>query len=480
MFTFVEDGTFAIDRALARFGDHEDKSAAGGHFYSNKAPGLILAAVPVYRALRAAALPPRTGTAAIFDGVRIATVTLVALAGLLLFARRLCGSPAGDAAPLLVLAVGCGTPFLFYGRSFFSHAWTASLLYDSWECLRVAGPRRAAARGVLVVAAGALAGAAVLSEYAAAPIALILAARAVARDGAAPAAVTPGRAARLALFAAGAVPFAALLLAYQKICFGSPWAVSYAEGAYPGYANLTRSGLLGLSPPRPAIAAAFVVHPGRGVLLFSPFLAWALRGWRRWWRSGEDRADWWTSAAAVALLVLTLSGYPHWQGGFSLGSRLLLPALFFAAWPIAYALDTPPARGLFAAAAVFSVAHFFLLTAAYPHLPPAIGFPAANFSVWALRRGWAAPNLLSARGSVLSLLPPLAVAAAATWACLGALPAPRPGKPVAAALGAVLFAALLALAPPLEEPERRWREEVRALLQPPNPPERPHIIVRSP
>src|SRR5262249_8215621 len=48
---FVDHGTFAIDSTLKKYGDHEDKSVYGGRTYSNKAPGLIFAAIPVYRLL---------------------------------------------------------------------------------------------------------------------------------------------------------------------------------------------------------------------------------------------------------------------------------------------------------------------------------------------------------------------------------------------------------------------------------------------
>jgi hypothetical protein len=59
----VEHGTFAIDAVIPVLGDHEDKAASGGRLYSNKAPGLALAAIPVYRVLRAGLAPPVTANA---------------------------------------------------------------------------------------------------------------------------------------------------------------------------------------------------------------------------------------------------------------------------------------------------------------------------------------------------------------------------------------------------------------------------------
>ena len=43
VYAIVEQGTFRIDGALQVLGDHEDKAVSGGHFYSNKAPGLAFA-----------------------------------------------------------------------------------------------------------------------------------------------------------------------------------------------------------------------------------------------------------------------------------------------------------------------------------------------------------------------------------------------------------------------------------------------------
>src|SRR5215813_11605459 len=48
----VDRGTFEISKELQTLGDHEDKAVSEGRTYSNKAPGLAFAAIPVYRFLR--------------------------------------------------------------------------------------------------------------------------------------------------------------------------------------------------------------------------------------------------------------------------------------------------------------------------------------------------------------------------------------------------------------------------------------------
>jgi len=432
--------TFSIDRAIALLGDHEDKSVSDGRFYSNKAPGLSFAAYPVYRLLRLVLPRPDTGTGLIFYAVRVLTVSLSSVLALWLLARRIDGEARErSAAPLVVLAAGFGTPLLFYARSFFSHAWAASLLFFAWELLRrgeAPGVRRAPGIALL---AGFLAGVAAISEYTVAPIALFLAVRSCAG--------APRR--RALLFALGSVPVLALLLAYNAAAFGSPFVLSYAREATPQFAKIASSGFAGFRHPSPWIALGYLLHPARGVLVFSPFLAWSALGVVRWWRSRESRPDCAFVVAAISLFFVLLSTYPNWHGGGSLGSRYLLPGLFLVAVPIGRALGSALSRGLFFAAATFSVAQHFLLTGSYPHFTLDVPWPAATASLWLLARGFVAPNLgsLLGAGPLASLVLP---AAATLTALVLAARAGRPMRPavsLALALGIAPLAALALCAP---------------------------------
>ena len=242
VFAFVEQGTFRIDGAIPVLGDHEDKAVSGGHFYSNKAPGLAFAAIPVYRVLRVFFPPPRSASDAIFVLLRILTVSVLCVVALARFAARL-GSAKGSA--LLVFALAFGTPLLFYGRSFFGHAWTAALLFLAWDLARKREERApAGGAGLLAESAGLLCGWAAISEYTAAPLAMLLALRVARR----------GSWRTLALFAAGAAVPLLLLLSYDASCFGSPWVLSSAREAHRSYSELAGKGLFGFGAPSPRIA----------------------------------------------------------------------------------------------------------------------------------------------------------------------------------------------------------------------------------
>ena len=447
----ADDRTLAIDGAIARLGDHEDKAVSDGRTYSNKAPGLALAAVPVYGLLRFALDAPATPFDPVFFWLRLLTVTAVCLAALARFGRRLSLWADPATAPLVLGAAALGTVYLFYGRSFFGHAWSAALLFLAWDRLAAAedaaSPGRAAA---LLAGAGFLAGWAAISEYTTVPVAGLLALRALAG-----ASVPAGRLRAFAVFAFGiAVPLAVLAL-YNQACFGSPWVLSSAREAHPQYRELAGRGLFGFGPPSLAIAVRSLFSPERGVLLFSPVLLFAVPGFYRWHRSGRRRPDFWLAISATVLFFVLMTGYPNWHGGWSLGSRYLLPILFFPMMAAAFALATPLARGLFVAALVFSVASHFLLTASFPYFPEYVPWPFATGSGWFLSRLWIAPAHVGS-GWLALVLPALVTVAALAFAIRAVgTSSPRPAVAVLLGLAPVVF--LLLRPPALPYGGRLWR-----------------------
>lgn len=400
--SMAEAHTFSIDRAAVQFGRTEDVSEFGGRLYSNKAPGLALAALPFYFLFR-----PFTGPAtpahfaALFLLLRLCTVTAAVVIALIFLARRL-QHLAGDrpTAALILFAVAFGTPLLVYARSFFSHAWTAALLYLAFESLHAR--REKWWHGLL---AGILAGWAVLSEYPAVILMIILL-------------VDAGwkKPRRGALFILGGIPAAALLFFYDTRCFGGAFSVSSAHEAFPAYAALAHSRFFGFGVPRLKIALEYLFSLSRGVLFESPFFLFLPAALASSRVRGRPLAF---SLVALALFFIVMDGYANWHGGWCLGSRYLLPALFFAAWPLAGMGGSRRGRAavqVFAVLAVFAASFFFLSGATFwflPHEPPlGIRF----YSAWWLLRGWVTPTLSGSSAAVLLL--PAAVTLAAAVAAI--------------------------------------------------------------
>ena len=393
------DGDGVRDGAPA-LRDHEDKAESGGRLYSNKAPGLAFAAYPAYRALRPSfrarrrdvgralrAHAPADRVPRLRDRARA-----VRRAGSRRPSHRRRRRRARDRSPWR------SAPRISSTRAR-SSATPGRRRCSSSPGTRCGAPRRRPAAAPRPAAlAGLLAGWAAISEYTVAPVALALGLRVLA--GRSFAAVCRVRASRRPCRSA-------CCSYYDAVCFGSPWILSSAREADPAYAALAGRGAFGFGAAEPAHRPGLSPRSGArraALLAVSAVVA------RRARALVEERP------AARRLVVR------RGRSGDSLRLALRLPELarrleprqpvpaaracFFAALPIAWALETPLSRGLFLAAAVFSVAGHALLTASFVHFPLEMPWPAATGSLWFLARGWVAPNLgtLLGAGPALSLL----------------------------------------------------------------------------
>ena len=111
------------------------------------------------------------------------------------------------------------------------------------------------------------------------------------------------------------------------MCFGNPFLPSYAREAFPEYAELASRRFFGFELPSVKVALAYLFHPARGILLFSPFFLWVGVGFARWCRDRRRRTDGFIALGGTVATFLLLAAYPNWHGGWALGSRYLLPLL---------------------------------------------------------------------------------------------------------------------------------------------------------
>jgi len=397
--SLVEYGTPEISRIAPLLGpSFEDVSEKDGRFYSNKAPGLAIVSLPGYLAARPFAGPPSAGSIrpALY-AMRLAGSTLP----LLLLAALLSGTAArlgGETsrAPLVLCALLFGTPLFAYGLLLFSHALVAFALFGAWAALFLPGDPRTTARRE--VAAGALLGLAVLSEYPAAiPGLVILVAAAWRRD--------PRRLLRVGL---GGLPFALGLLVYNRVFFGGFFQLSSAHERLSDFRTLAGTGLFGIGLPSLRALLGLLADPSKGLLVFSPFLLLWPRAFLTAGRVLSRPAS--VSLGLVpAVLLLLFAGYPNWHGGFTVGPRYLVAALPFLVFPFFF-------RGggrLEAALVGTSVAAVTLTTLAFPFVPPGFPLPWGSFALHFFERGLVAPNVLHLVWRPLAIAGPLALVALA-------------------------------------------------------------------
>jgi hypothetical protein len=376
--SIVDRGQLNIDPYAPYTGD---KAAYNGHYYSDKAPGASLLAVPVYAFVKLTLYQGKTPYLQLLsasDAERtdflpryLMTLLVVGLPAALLgglifrFLAYLGLGPGGRV--VLALGYGLGTIAFAFSTVFFSHQIAALLLFAAFYILfRI---RRGTLSQRYYLAAGVLAGYAIITEY---PTALIVGCLALY-------AFFPARNWRaLLLMGAGALPSLIIAAVYNTLCFGAPWNQGYANLAGPEAFRVGQAqGFLGITYPHLDAVWQMTFGPYRGLFLLSPFLLLAVPGFVLLFR---QRAAWRSEAilwlGIVAVYFFFAMSYFAWDGGYSLGPRHFIPALPFLVLPIALMLKQRGwLRRLTVALIALSVLIVTLATAVFPLNDPRFDSP---------------------------------------------------------------------------------------------------------
>lgn len=381
----TNEHTFHIDPYRHATGD---KAYFEGHYYSDKAPGLALAAVPIVALVRSGmhlfGADPETyaGIALLSYLATLFTAGLfTALAGVSLYTLCIELGASSDAALFAAITFGLATPIWTLATIFIGHAFSAALLVFAF----VAACRsRTWLDGALV---GLCAGWATVSEFPAAVPAVLIAALTVVN------ARLLGRDRALHVvgaMTAAAVASAAVLMAYQWACFGSPFHIAYSSEE--GYIGM-QQGVFGVNVPRMIRLRRILFGGYRGLLPLAPTLAAAPIGLAI--MIGGVRIDGArmkagiVASAIAAYYILLNASYAYWEGGWSYGPRHAAPAIPFLCIGLAFLWTMAPAlvRWVFVALSAYGLAVTLVAVSTMP-LPPAnIRRPVADFLWPAFRDG---------------------------------------------------------------------------------------------
>lgn len=305
----------------------EDKALFQGHYYSDKAPGVVLLAVPVVAAIRPplrwAGVDPVSPRGLVAQSY-LATILVVGLpaalstACLFLLALRL-GSTTGGAA-FAALSLGLATPFWAWATIFFAHALVAACLLFSFAAAvqvgQETGPRNYLLWGFAV---GLAAGWATVSEYPAAPASAMLAILALAQVWSRG---WPNRWRVATGVALGAGACLLVLMVYQNAAFGSPFQLGYTHyesGAFPWM----RRGFLGLTFPRLDVMFKLLFGLRIGLFLLAPVTIAGLLGLRQLWEQQTTRRLAATAAGIVVYYWLLNASFSGWHAGWTYGPRYM-------------------------------------------------------------------------------------------------------------------------------------------------------------
>jgi len=316
----LERHTLTID---AYHQNTEDKAHFQGHYYSDKAPGLVFLAVPFGAAARAGmrvvGVDPDSarGEYALSWLAGVWTVALpTALAAGCLFFLLLRLAVDADGAVFTTIMMAVGTPLLAYASLFWAHALVgACLLFAFAATLRLEGASTARAEFAWALAVGLAAGWATVTEYPAAPASALLAILALIQIW------RRGRTARLRVLAGvgvGATICAAILFGYLHAAFGG-FRPSYSYYDPSSFSFMQQQGYLGLTYPHPDRLLKILFGCSRGLFFASPVMITAAAG--LWWLREKFL---WPALVAAAIAVyyfLFNASFYWWKAGLTFGPR---------------------------------------------------------------------------------------------------------------------------------------------------------------
>lgn len=382
----VEDGTFAVDGAIARGIDLGPDLSRGpdGRLYPNKPPGVsVLGAVAyaVAKAVYGTDLTLRRATWA----VRFAAASLpMAILALVLLGHLTAAGILRARARAALWAVLFASPLFAYGRLAYGHALAAACLTTGVVlCARAMAEGRAGR----ALAGGFVAALAVTADYAAVfaavPLGLVMVASLRPRAYFVAAAAVVGT----------LVPMGALA-AYHHVAFGSAFSTGYHAVVTPAFAAKHAVGVVGLSTPTWSGFARNVLDPGFGLLVWFPAVLAAVLGlFVLSVRPGPLRDEARIHLGIVVAFLLVVSGL-SFEGGWRVGPRYLVVALPGTALGLCWVLERIRARlvpvTLVAALFVYGWIVDGLAASLWPHFDPqAIRQPVAEVLLPLLRGGYA-------------------------------------------------------------------------------------------
>lgn len=381
----LNDGETTIDRYQENTGD---KAYYKGHWYSARAPGLALFALPFYDTLNLVGAESWTDAhVAPPDHPGDEMIYLIGLWGnvlpgllLLVLVWRVAERFEPGYGAAAAVALGLGTMVLPLSTLLFSHMFTTFLSFGAfWLMLR---EREGPPSPMLLALAGLAMGYAFSSEYPTFFAAVVLGGYLLSRrDARTPALIARRAGAYIAGGLLGIVP----LLLYNHYAFHSL--------THLAYSNIPRQkqGFFGIDPPSLKVLATLLLD-SRGLLTISPVLILGALGTVLLYRRGR-RAEALTITAVCICYLGYNSGYYLPFGGGFMGPRFLDTLLPFLAFPVALALRRWPGPAVALAAVAIAVTAIATIT------HPLVGYETETV-VWAryLREGFFQPTIASAYG----------------------------------------------------------------------------------
>ena len=327
IFSSVEEGKLSIDDYFKTQGTTTgDLSFANGHYYSDKAIGPAVIGAILYTPLH---WFQQTVHQLNQKNIKMILTFLVigipsAVCGSLMYILCLYLSGNRFRSYLVTLTIALGTLFLPYSVIFFSHQLTSSLLFSAFVMVFFIKEGSQPRKGGYLFLIGLLLGWAVISEFPAALIVLMLilyylfAIHRNKKFWKINSIIWP--------FLGGLIPIT-LQLVYNKLCFGNFFSIGYSNLNNQYFSTSMSSGIMGIHWPDLKVLFYMTLHPTVGLFWQSPALLLAFVGAVVLFRQRQYLAEGILAIVIICSYFVMMSGYYQWWGGYALGPRHIIPVL---------------------------------------------------------------------------------------------------------------------------------------------------------
>jgi len=383
----VQKNTLAID---AYQKDTGDKAFINGHYYSDKAPGMQLAGIPIYGLIyfiQRTIYPNKT----LFINqnfsywiwkfalLRIVLIIIPTALMAILFLKFLQQFTASITKPLwMVLGYCLGTLAFPYSTLFFSHQFAAVLVFSSFMGLfyyrhyddhpRAIFHSRMNQQLILSIC-GFMLSYAVISEYPVILLAAILTGYAFDKN-------TSKK--EIGYYILGAIIPLLILLSYNYIVSGNIFKLAYSEEVNRQFYIGMNKGVGGVTYPKITVLIQLLFGLYRGILLYNPVLILGLIGFIYFFQNTVYRREFWVGISCIGIYLLFNSSYYMWWGGAALGPRHLIPIIPFFILPIVFLPDTYHKWIPFFV--ILSILLMFIGTSVGPQIPDFISSPLLGYA----------------------------------------------------------------------------------------------------
>ena len=332
VFAYVQEHHLWIDDYIEKpeTRNTSDLALHQGHYYSDKSIGPAVVGIGIYKLLfplqRALNFPDDHTVKMLLTFLVIGLPS--AIAGTLMFILCLYLSQSRFRAYLVTLSIMLGTLCFPYSVTFFSHEFTASLLFIAFVLMFFL--KEKPIKGILLFLdlflIGLLLGFALIGEYPAAIIILALAIYYLSI-------VWRNNGYRhwwsVILPLLGAIIPIGLQLRNNLISFGSYFSFGYSNLLMQSFQTGMGQGIGGITWPKLNVLYYMTIHPTLGVFWQSPVLLLAIIGAALMFKQRRCREEAILAVCIICSYFVILSGYYAWWGGSAVGPRHIIPALLF-------------------------------------------------------------------------------------------------------------------------------------------------------